>query len=387
MSAQARIPMVVMRGGTSRAVIFKEADLPPGAEARTRILLSALGSPDPYSRQVDGLGGAISSTSKAAIIGPATAAGADVNYTFGQVSVAEPIVDLRGNCGNISSAVGPFAIDEGLVRAEEPITHVRIFNTNTRKSIVAHVPVARGRAQVEGDFPIPGVPGTGAKIALEFLDPGGAVTPHLFPTGRVLETLEVPGIDRIEATLIDVTNPLVLIRAADLGMKGTEAPQDVDNDPDLMARLEAIRAVGAVAMGIVATPEEASRSPAVPKIAFVGSPATYQEISGGTVRAEETDLVGRVISMGKTHRAYALTAAMATAVAAVVEGTVAFEVASPRHDPHADIRLGHAAGVLPIGARISRQDGWRVEKVITYRTARRIADGYIYVPEAVLRLP
>src|SRR5437867_8208028 len=255
--SQQKIRAVYMRGGTSRCLVFHQDDLPPAGAARDRVLSAALGSPDSYGRQLDGLGGGISSLSKACIIGPPTLLGADVDYTFAQVDIRSPVVDYQGNCGNCSSEVGPFAIDERLVKAADGKTIVRIYNTNTKKLIVAHVPVRDGEAAVEGDFALPGVPGTGARIALDFVDPGGAVTGRLLPTGRTRDV-----IDGVDASLVDATNPVVFVRAKDAGLAGTESPAELDGDAALGTRLEKIRAAAAELMGIAG-------SAAVPKIALV----------------------------------------------------------------------------------------------------------------------
>lgn len=356
-----------MRGGTSRALFFHEADLPPAGEPRDRLILAALGSPDPYGRQLDGLGGGISSLSKACIIGPPTHPDADVDYTFAQVHVREPIVDYAGNCGNCSAAVGPFAIDERLVPAIDGETPVRIHNTNTKKLIVAHVPVAGGEAAVTGDFELPGVPGRGARIALDFLDPGGAGTGRLLPTGRARDVVAGVG-----ASCVDATNPVVFVRARDLGLGGTEAPAAIDADRALAERLEAIRRAAAGSMGIPG-------SAAIPKVALVAPPAAFTALDGTAYGPERVDLVARVISMGSCHRAFALTAAMCLAVAAQIEGTVVRECAALRAG--ADLRLGHPSGVLPIAAAVSVREGepW-AERVTVYRTARRLMEGFVRVP-------
>jgi len=364
---QRRIRAVFMRGGTSRAIFFHHADLPPAGAARDRILLAALGSPDPYGRQLDGLGGGISSLSKACIIGPATHPDADVDYTFAQVHVAKPIVDYTGNCGNCSAAVGPFTIDEGMVTYTEGETIVRIHNTNTRKIIIAHVPVASGEAAVEGDFELPGVAGRGARIALDFLDPGGAGTGRLLPTGRARDVVE-----GVAASLVDATNPMVFVRAQDLGLSGTERPEAVDADRALSARLEAIRGAAADMMGIPG-------SAATPKVAVVAPPAPFTALDGAEYGAEQADLVARVISMGNCHRAFALTAAMCLAVAARIEGSVVRECVNAPDD--GELRLGHPSGVLPVAASVGARDGvaW-AERVTVYRTARRLMEGFVRVP-------
>src|SRR6266436_3243046 len=364
---QKKIRAVYMRGGTSRCLVFHQADLPPAGSERDRILLAALGSPDPYGRQLDGMGGGISSLSKACIIGAATHPDADVDYTFAQIEVAKAIVDYKGNCGNCSSSVGPFAIDEGLVKAVEGETVVRIHNTNTKKLIVAHVPVHDGEAVVEGDFELAGVAGRGARIALDFLDPGGAGTGRLLPTGRALDT-----IDGVAASLVDATNPVVFVRAKDLGLAGTETPQAMDADRNLSTRLEKIRTIAAEMMGIPG-------SAANPKVAVVAPPAAFAALDGARYVAEQVDLLARVVSMGNCHRAFALTSAMCLAVAARIDGTVVSECDGSRGEE--DVRLGHPSGVLPIAATVSSRGGiTHAECVTVYRTARRLMEGFIRVP-------
>jgi 2-methylaconitate cis-trans-isomerase PrpF len=363
---QRRIPAIYMRGGTSRCLVFHAKDLPPAGLARDQILLAALGSPDPYGRQLDGLGGGISSLSKACIIGPPSHAGAQVDYTFAQVEVAKPVVDYTGNCGNCSSAVGPFAIDERLVPFTEGETHVRIHNTNTKKLIVARVPVTGGEAAVEGDFELPGVAGRGARIALDFIDPGGAGTGRLLPTGRARDT-----IDGVAASLVDATNPVVFVRARDLGLAGTETPEAMDAERELAAHLERIRVTAAQMMGIPG-------SAANPKVAVVAPPAAFAALDGARHSADQVDLLARVISMGHCHRAFALTSAMCLAVAARIDGTVVSECAASRGG---DVRLGHPSGVLPIAASVGTRDGQpHAECVTVYRTARRLMEGLVRVP-------
>ncbi len=388
MSMQRRIRAVVMRGGTSRAVFFHRADLPEDPELRDQVILKIFGGGDPYGRQIDGLGGAISTTSKTAIIGPSSVPGADIDYTFGQVSVTTPLIDYGGNCGNISSAVGPFGIEEGLVRSRDPITIVRIWQTNTRKHIIAHVPTADGLPQVDGDYEIDGVPGTGARIMLEFLDPGGAMTERLLPTGHPTDVLDVPGVGTLTVSLVDAANPLVFVRPADLGLSGLEMPERVDADAALLSRIEAVRSHAAVRMGLAeSTAEATAKSPGIPKIAFTAPPTSYLSSRGVQVGADRIDLVGRIMSMGRLHRAYALTGAICTAVAAVVEGTVVHAVAAQGPGRERTVRIGHPAGIIEVGVAIFRQDGdWIVEKVVTYRTARRLMEGAALVPASVWAL-
>jgi 2-methylaconitate cis-trans-isomerase PrpF len=364
--SQRRIRAVYMRGGTSRCLCFHAEDLPAPGPGRDAILLAALGSPDPYGRQLDGLGGGISSLSKACIVGPPSRPDADVDYTFAQVEVRKPEVDYAGNCGNCSSSIGPFAIDEKLVNVGGDPTLVRVHNTNTKKLIVAHVPVHDGEAAVRGDFELPGVPGRGARIRLDFLDPGGAATGRLLPTGRAREVL-----GGVEASLVDATNPVVFVRAADLDLTGTETPEAIDRDGALGARLEALRVEAAARMGIPG-------SAAVPKIALVAQPRAFRALDGRDHAAGDVDVIARVISMGNCHRAFALTAAMCLGVAARIAGTVVQECAGA---PAGDIRLGHPSGVLPIDAAVGARDGapW-AERVTVYRTARRLMEGFVRVP-------
>jgi len=355
-----------MRGGTSRCLVFHEKDLPgPGAE-RDRILLAALGSPDPYGRQLDGIGGGISSLSKACIIGPASHPDAQVDYTFAQVEVSKPVVDYKGNCGNCSSSVGPFAIDERLVPAREGVTQVRVHNTNTKKIIVAHVPVEHGEAAATGDFALAGVAGLGARIALDFLEPGGAGTGRLLPSGSVREV-----IDGVEASLVDATNAMVFVRAKDLGLTGTESPTAIDADRALTARLERIRVEAGARMGLTG-------SAAVPKVAMIAPPTAFTGLDGVAYGPDAADVIGRVMSMGNCHRAFALTAAMCVAVAARIDGTVVHEAVANRTG---DVQLGHPSGVLPIAAAVGTKGGapW-AEKVTVYRTARRLMEGFVRVP-------
>jgi 2-methylaconitate cis-trans-isomerase PrpF len=377
-----RVRAVFVRGGTSRALVFHRRDLPPDPAAWDPIFLAALGSPDPNGRQLDGLGGGISSLSKVAVVGPPTDPGADVDYTFGQVEVTRPVVDYRGNCGNISSAIGPFALDEGLVPARGPETVVRIHNTNTKKLIHAHVPVEDGTAAVHGDFVLDGVAGRGARIALDFLDPGGAGTGRLLPSGRPRDVLDVAGLGRVTVSLVDATNPVVFVAARELGLEGTERPDDLDARPGLLERLEAVRAAAAVPMGLARTPEEASRtSVAVPKIALVAPPAAYRTLAGTPVEPSAIDVVARVVSMGKVHRAFALTAAMCLAVAARLPSTVPHEAAMLAGSA-GDVRIGHPSGVLPVAATVDRAtDGTAVARTVTvYRTARRLMEGFVLIP-------
>jgi 2-methylaconitate cis-trans-isomerase PrpF len=371
----------IFRGGTSRGVFFLADDLPPERAEIERILLDVFGSPD--VRQIDGLGGATSQTSKAAIIGPPSRHDADVDYTFAQVSVASPLVDWGGNCGNISSAVGPFAIDQGLVTATGPMTTVRIHNTNTGKVIVAEVPTRDGRAIVEGDYAIPGVPGTGSRILLDFADPAGAVTGKLLPTGHPCQSFELADGRRIDGSVVDAANPTVFLRAADLGLRGTELPAELEANEAATAVLEEVRSIVAEQLGLVSSRADATRlSPGLPKVGFVAPPADYETSDGRRVTADQADLTGRLMSMQTAHRSYMTTGAIATAAAAFVPGTIVAEVVRPGGErPAADtIRIAHPYGVMDAVVRAADlDDPSTIRAIAVGRTARHILDGTVWV--------
>ena len=377
-----RIPAVLMRGGTSRGLFFHENDLPADAAERDRVILGAFGSPDPYRRQIDGAGGATSNTSKVAVIGSSTDPDVDVTYTFGQVGIDRPLIDWTGNCGNISSAVGPFAVDEGLVKAPGSETRVRFLNTNTNKIIDAHVPTRDGRFDPTGDLVIAGIPGTGAAIRMDYRNPAGAVTGQLLPTGRLTDTLRVSQRDiPIAVSIVDAANPLVFIRFADVGLSGTEPIDELDADQKLLEHLQAIRCAAGVLAGIAGSAGEiASDYPSVPKVALVGPPIDYIAADGSAIAATETSVRLTMLSMGRPHPAVALTGAICTAVAAKLPGTIVHAAAQqPRSDEVT--RIGHPAGVLTVTAEptsIGRQ--WVVDSVAVYRTARRIFEGAVFVP-------
>ena len=377
---QKKIRAVYMRGGTSKAVFFHANHLPGDPKIRDRVIQAAYGSPDPNRRQIDGMGGGVSTTSKVAIISPSADPDFDVNYQFGQVAIDKPLIDYQGNCGNISSAVGPFAIDEGLVAAKEPITPVRIYQVNTKKRIVADAPVKDGLYNETGDYAIDGVPGTGGKITLHFFDPGGSITGKLLPTGNVTDDIELPGLGKITVSIVDAANPAVFVRARDIGLTGTEI-HEIDAGDDIRKTIEAIRGRAAVMIGLAATPGEAGEiSQAVPKIAFVSEPRNYTTVTGSTLDRDQIDLTARIMSMGTLHKAYAVTGAICTAGAAKIEGTVVHEMA--RKTSGQDVRLGHPAGVITIGARVEKTgEGWRYVEAMLGRTARRLMEGYVCVPE------
>lgn len=382
--AQHAIPAVFMRGGTSKAIIFHARDLPAAREAWTPIFAAAMGAPDPYGRQLDGMGGGVSSLSKVCVVAPSARADADVDYTFAQVAIRQAAVDYRQNCGNMSSAIGPFALDEGLVTAAGETTTVRIFNTNTGKIIHGTFPVEDGRARYDGDLAIPGVGGTGAPIRLDFLAPGGATTGKLLPSGAAMDPLAVPGLGRVEASLVDAANAAVFVRARDVGLAGTELPDTLEANPAILARLEAIRCAASVRMGIAPDEAAARLIKGVPFVAIVAPPADAPTLSGETLRAAEMDLLARVISNGQPHRALPLTISLCTAIAARIEGTVVAEALSPGAGAGV-LRLGMPSGVLTVGAEVAREGGaWVARAGSFYRTARRLFDGRVWVPRAAM---
>jgi len=379
---QKRIPAVLMRGGTSKGLFIHADHLPADPGVRDAVLLAAYGSPDPNRRQIDGVGGAVSTTSKVAIISKSSSPDYDVIYYFGQVSIDRPIVDFKGNCGNISSAVGPFAVDEGLVPAVEPVTRVRIYQKNTDKLIIAEVPVKNGRFNEEGDYEIAGVPGTGAKITLRFADPGGSLTGRLFPTGNLRDELQVPGVGVVPLTIIDAANPVVLVPASALSLAGTEI-DEIDTGEEIKAKLEKIRCAAAVTIGLTGTMEEATlRSQAVPKIAVVAAASSYKTIGGDLVDEKDIALVGRYMSMGTLHRSFAVSGAVAAAGAAKSPGTVAHELLKPADAAKEEIKIGHPGGVIEVGAVIDDKDGKiTYAEAVLGRTARRLLEGRVLVPE------
>jgi 2-methylaconitate cis-trans-isomerase PrpF len=371
-----------MRGGTSKGLFFHDNHLPADPQTRDRVILAAFGSPDPNKRQIDGVGGGVSTTSKVAIISPSDAPDFDVVYNFGQVSIDRPIVDYKGNCGNISSAVGPFAVDEGLVKAVEPITRVRIHQLNTNKLITAEVPVKNGRFDPTGDYAIAGVPGTHGRIALGFADPGGALTGKLFPTGRRQDRVALTGAGTIPITIIDAANPVVLVPAKAIGLTGIEI-DEVDADAKIKARLEAIRCKAAVMIGLATSEAEATqRSQAVPKIAFVSPPRPYTTTGGDAVAATDVDIVGRIMSMGTLHRSYAVSGGVSTAGAALVPGTIVHDLVGEAARGQGSLRIGHPGGVIDIGAVLEMDgDNCRYREAIIGRTARRLMEGFVLVPD------
>jgi 2-methylaconitate cis-trans-isomerase PrpF len=377
---QIRIPAVFMRGGTSNAIVFHARDLPEDRARWDEIFLAAIGSPDPYGRQLDGMGGGVSSLSKVCVVGPSTRPDADIDYTFAQVMVKEAKVDYGANCGNMSSAMGPFAVDEGLVKVQGGEALVRVHNTNTKKIIWSRFTVEDGCAAVDGDLSIPGVAGTGAPVKLEFREPGGATTGKLLPSGNVADDLEVPGYGTFKVSMVDAANAAVFVRAEDLGLSGTEMPDAIEADASLMKKLGAIRIAASVAMGIARTPEEAAKRSAVPFVGFVAPAQDARTLTGDALVAGDFDLTGRVISNGQPHRALPLTVSLCMAVAARLEGSVVYHAARRAEDPDAAIRIAMPSGVLVVGATVRRKDGaWNAEQGAFYRTQRRMFEGMVLV--------
>ncbi len=377
MSDIQRISCAILRAGTSKGIFLKENDLPDDPRERDRKIMEIFGSPD--VRQIDGLGGADPLTSKVAIIGPPSRPDADVDYTFGQVGITEPLVDYSGNCGNISSGVGPFAIDEGLVRAVEPVTRVRINNTNTGKILVAEVPVRNGKAMVAGDYKIDGVPGAGAKIMMDFAGTTGAATGKILPTGNLVDVLDIAGFGKLEASIVDVANPMVFVRAGDLGLTGIETPSQINSDKKMLALLEQIRGKTAVIIGMAKNEADAlQRSPAFPMIAFVSGPQDYVDFTtGNKIKAGQVDLVSRLMYMQVMHKTYAGTGTTCTGAAARIPGTIVNEMAGM---PSSLVRIGHPAGVIDIEVKVQAEGHEvRLERAAFGRTARRIMDGYVYL--------
>ena len=387
---QIRIPATYMRGGTSKGVFFRLQDLPPAAqqpgEARDRLLLRVIGSPDPYGKQIDGMGGATSSTSKTVILSRSTRPDHDVDYLFGQVSIDSAFVDWSGNCGNLSAAVGPFAISNGLVDpARVPrngVAVIRIWQANISKTIVAHVPITEGQVQETGEFELDGVTFPAAEVQLEFMDPaaeeegaGGA----MFPTGHLVDDLDVPGVGTLKATMINAGIPTIFINAEAIGMSGTELQDAINGDAKCLAMFETIRAHGAVRMGLIQDVSEAAKRQHTPKVAFVAPPRTYTASSGKAVEAAGIDLLVRALSMGKLHHAMMGTAAVAIGTAAAIPGTLVNLAAGG--GARQAVRFGHPSGTLRVGAEAT-QDGndWVVQKAIMSRSARVLMEGFVRIP-------
>jgi probable AcnD-accessory protein PrpF len=392
MSAKKQIPIraTYMRGGTSKGVFFNKKDLPlaaqnPGIE-RDKIMLRVIGSPDPYGKQIDGMGNGTSSTSKVVIIGSSDREDCDVDYLFGAVAIDAPVVDWSGNCGNLSSAVGPYAIQEGLVDAStDGIKTVRIWQANLGKRIIAHVQVKDRQVVELGDFELDGVTFPSAEVQLEFLDPGADADSEggaMFPTGNFVDHLDIPDIGRMEVTLINAGNPTIFIHAQSLGLSGIELQEDVNSNSDLLKKLETIRAYATVTMGLAATPAEATeKRPHTPKLAFVTAPSSYTASSGRVVSEQEIDITARIMSMGKLHHAMTGTGAIAIAVASVIPGTIVSSVLGGKS--YSRVKFGHPSGTLGVGAEANNESGeWVITKALMSRSARRLMTGEVWVPEA-----
>ena len=383
---QVRIPATYMRGGTSKGVFFRLQDLPevcqvPG-EARDKLLLRVIGSPDPYEKQIDGLGNATSSTSKSVILAAPTQPDHDVDYLFGQVSIDKPFVDWSGNCGNLTAAVGAFAINGGFVAKdripENGICTVRIWQANIRKTIVAHVPITNGEVQETGDFELDGVTFPAAEVQIEFMDPADGEG-AMFPTGNLVDELEVPGVGTLNATMINAGIPTIFVKAEDIGYKGTELQNDINSDPKALAMFETIRAHGAVKMGLISDIAEAASRQHTPKVAFVAKPSDYVSSSGKQINAADIDVLVRALSMGKLHHAMMGTAAVAIATASAIPGTLVNLAAGGGDRTH--VTFGHPSGTLRVGAEAKEVNGqWTATKAIMSRSARIIMEGWVRVP-------
>jgi 2-methylaconitate cis-trans-isomerase PrpF len=372
-----RLRAVFMRGGTSKAVIFRQEDLPADRAQWDAIFLEVMGSPDPNGRQLDGMGGGLSSLSKVCVVGPPSRPDADVDYTFAQVSVDEALVDYSGNCGNMSSAIGPFAVEEGMVEGpRDGEAVVRVHNTNTSKVIVARFPVVEGALAPDGDLALDGVAGTAAPIRLEFVKPGGAKTGQLLPTGAARDVLEIPGLGAVTVSCVDAANPCVFVDAEALGMTGVESPGAQEADAVFLQRMEAIRRAASVKMGLASDLEAAARIPSIPKVAMVAQPKASPTLSGRELAAGDMDIAIRMISVGQPHRAVPITGAVCVAVAARVPGTLPHSLCSAASGP---IRIGHPSGVILVDAAVGEgADGRPVaEYGAVYRSARRLFEGAV----------
>ena len=390
---QIKVPATYMRGGTSKGVFFRLQDLPEAAQqpgaARDALLLRVIGSPDPYGKQIDGMGGATSSTSKTVIISKSTRPEHDVDYLFGQVSIDQAFVDWSGNCGNLSAAVGPFAISNGLVDPsrlpKDGIATIRIWQANIQKTIIAHVPMTNGAVQETGDFELDGVTFPAAEVQLEFMDPaaeeegaGGA----MFPTGQLVDDLEVPGVGTLKATMINAGIPTIFVNADAIGYTGTELQEAINSDPKALAMFETIRAYGALRMGLIKDISEAAKRQHTPKVAFVAAPKEYVSSSGKVVKAGDVDLLVRALSMGKLHHAMMGTAAVAIGTAAAIPGTLVNLAAGGGE--RTAVRFGHPSGTLRGGAEAAQEAGeWCVKKAIMSRSARVLMEGWVRVPATV----
>jgi 2-methylaconitate cis-trans-isomerase PrpF len=380
-----KIPCVIQRGGTSKGVYLHEKDLPKDPELRNKVILAIFGSPD--IRQIDGLGGADPLTSKCAIIGPPERSDTDINYTMAQVDITKPILDFKGNCGNISSGVGPFAIDEGLVPVKDTETVVRIYNTNTKKILKAFVQTDGGKSKYTGDYAIDGVPGTSSKILLDYSATEGAATGRLLPTGNPIDVISIPSIGKIEMSIVDAGNPMCFVKPEVLNLSGIEGPLD-QKLIDALDRVELIRGMAAKIIGFVDDPAKARiESPAGPMLAIVSEPKDYISFTDGArVKAEEIDFVARGFFMQEMHKTYAGTGTVCTGAAAMIEGTLVNRVCSPRTMKTKEVRIGHPSGIVSIEVEVVKgADGFHLKKAAFGRTSRRIMEGFVYVPENLFK--
>ena len=374
---QKRLPAVFMRGGSSKGVFFKLEDLPFPDDVRDQILLDAIGSPDVYGRQLNGMGGGVSSVSKAVILNVSERDDADIDYTFAQVAVDQPIVDFSTTCGNLSSAVGPFAIDNDMIPATGDMTLIRVFNTNLKQVYHARIPTKDGRFLEAGDFTIPGVSGSGSKIGLDYLSPGGAATGKLLPSGNVIDKISSPGDGEFDISCVDASTAGVFVAAERFGLTGTETVGELEADRALMGLLDRIRRKAAVVMDMAVTPEDTPLG--TPKICMVAKPQRYTTLAGETVLPEDFSIAARFLSMGQVHRVLPLTGAMCLGVASLIEGTVAHQYCKPGAG---DLLLANPSGILPVDATVSNSSGeWVADKVTVYRTARAMMEGMVLVPE------
>lgn len=373
-----KMPVTIMRGGTSKGVYILESDLPKNREEWDGLLLRMMGSPD--KKQIDGLGGSQSVTSKVAIVKRSSRQDADVDYTFAQVSVDKPLVSYKGNCGNISSGVGPFAIEEGLVEAKEGLTTVRIYNTNTNKIIAADVNTADGQVVYDGDFSIAGVPGTASPIRLKFVDPAGTLGNGLLPTGNAVDALDVPDFGPVQVSIVDAANPLVFVKARDLGLTGRELPDELNADEAKLSLLEKVRGLAAVKLGLIEDYTKSSwETPGIPKMTFVSEAESYMTADGKEVKKESIDLLSRMMSMQKAHPSYAMTGAMCTAAAAVVPGSVVNQVLSADTDTQF-IRIGHPGGILECGVDYQQNGAIpSIQDTFGFRTANLLMEGTVTI--------
>lgn len=384
---QIKIPATYVRGGTSKGVFFKRDDLPENARTPggplDQLLLRVIGSPDPYGKQTDGMGGATSSTSKTVILSKSEEPGHDVDYLFGQVSIDAPFVDWSGNCGNLSAAVGPFAVANGLVDAakvpENGVVEVRIWQANIKKTIVGHVPIVDGVPQETGDFELDGVTFPAAEVQVDFIDPADDSGGSMFPTGNLVDDLEVPGVGTFQVTMINAGIPTIFVRAEDIGYQGTELQDDINSHPDALKKFETIRAYGALKMGLIKTLDEATTRQHTPKVAFVSPPKDYVSSSGKPVSKGDVDLLVRALSMGKLHHAMMGTAAVSIGTAAAIPGTLVNLAAGG--GARAAVTFGHPSGVLKVGAEASEVEGeWQVTRVSMSRSARVLMEGWVRIP-------